>query len=119
MAGRVARFSFGTTKAVEPVVVALPATVLLSPGDGLRDDSVGLTRDQRRCGRLGQTGTKGDGRDRYGAARVRLVSSRARARGAQSQPRARLLTAAASRSESFVITSLSSHYIEKYETLNL
>src|SRR5262245_29349638 len=58
------RFSSGKTRAVEPLVVALLAAILLPPVDVLRDGPIGLDRDQRRGRRLGQTGTEGDGGDR-------------------------------------------------------
>src|SRR5215510_11996014 len=58
------RFSSGKTRAVEPLVVALIAAILLPPGDVLRNGPIGLDRDQRRGRRLGQTGTEGDGGDR-------------------------------------------------------
>src|SRR5215831_6677242 len=58
------RFSSGKARAVEPLVVALLAAILLPPGDVLRNGPIGLDRDQRRGRRLGQTGTEGDSGDR-------------------------------------------------------
>src|SRR6185369_4239922 len=43
-------------------LVAVPATLLLSPGDVLRDDQVGGDGGQRRRGWLGQAGKKSHGR---------------------------------------------------------
>ena len=44
------------------LVVAVPAALLLSPGDVLRHGQVSRHRDSRRRRRLGQAGTESDGR---------------------------------------------------------
>src|SRR5215475_15155104 len=57
------RFSFGKARAMEPLVVALLAAILLPPGDVLRNGPIGLDRDQRRGRRLGEIGAEGDSGD--------------------------------------------------------
>ena len=44
------------------VVVAVPAALLLSPGDVLRNGQVSRHRNSRRRSGMGPAGTKGDGR---------------------------------------------------------
>src|SRR5205085_801425 len=50
----------GEKRAMASALVAVPPTLLLSPGDVLRDDQISLDRNsRRRCG-LGQAGKKSD-----------------------------------------------------------
>jgi spore germination protein YaaH len=63
-AGDGLRFSFGKARAMEPLVVALLAAILLPPGNVLRDGPIGLDRAQRPGRRLGEIGAEGDSGDR-------------------------------------------------------